>query len=295
MAQNRVKRSSAIGIAGAGRVAQAIGRALRAAGEPVVCIAGRDPERAAAAASFIGPGVTALPFEELTRRASRLVVAVSDDAITAVAASLAGTGAREGVVLHTCGSRGPGALGPLERAGFSCGMIHPLQTIANPQDGAAALRGCSFAVCGGAAAVEWAEHIAATLGGSLLRVRPESLALYHAAAVMASNYTAALLFAAQALMEAAGVEKTHALRGLAPLALTSLRNALERGPVEALTGPIERGDVRTIRAHLEALAAVPEHIRTLYRAAGLEALEIARRRGMRPGAAQAIEDALRSG
>ncbi len=63
-----------IGIAGAGRVARALGRALGAG-----AIASRNAEHAAEAASFVG--AEAVPLAELPRRCGRILIAVSDDAV----------------------------------------------------------------------------------------------------------------------------------------------------------------------------------------------------------------------
>ncbi len=99
---------------------------------------------------------------------------------------------------------------------------------------------------------------------------------------MASNYLAVLIDAAVILMREAGIEQEQALRALAPLIRASVGNALTVGPVQALTGPVERGDSGTVAAHLHALAeaseSVPESVNVLYRAAGLHAIDMARRK-----------------
>jgi predicted short-subunit dehydrogenase-like oxidoreductase (DUF2520 family) len=266
---------SPIGIAGAGRVAQALGRLLAAQGEPVAFIASRSVEHARVAAAFIGPGVKAVSYPELGRNAARILIAVTDSAIESVAATL---DMQAGIVLHTCGNCGPEALQVLS-AGVSRGAIHPLQTISDPGTGAAALHGAPFAISGDAGAVAWAGQIARAANGRILRIPDQRRPLYHAAAVMASNYVTALLSAAQTLLIAADVDPEDALAALGPIARSSLDNVLRQGPVAALTGPIERGDVSTISSHLAALKEIPGPIPLLYRAAGLQALELARIKG----------------
>lgn len=279
-----------IGIAGAGRVGQALARLLRDAGQPVAAVASRTPERSREGASFAGAGIVATTYAELPRRASHLIVAVPDSAIGTVAEQLA-VNAAGGVALHTCGARGPEALSALARRGVSCGTLHPLQTVSTPLQGIAGMRGIAFAVSGDAAALAWAREIAALLGGETLDIREGARPLYHAAAVMASNYVVALAGAAQTLMAETGVAPDRALRALAPLMRAALENSVEQGPERALTGPIERGDAATVAAHMDALAAVPE-IESFYRAAGLYTLRLARRRGLADGPARAVERAL---
>ena len=114
---------SSIGIVGAGRVAQALGRILSEGGQPVMAIAGRNPERTAKAAEFISPITTPSTIEELPRHASHVLIAVSDVAVEPVAALLARSGFHRGVALHTCGAKGPGALAVLADSGVSCGAL----------------------------------------------------------------------------------------------------------------------------------------------------------------------------
>lgn len=281
-----------IGIVGTGRVAQALGRLLVEAGEPVTALAGRTRSHAEHAAAFVGPAVAAVSVVELAGLAGRILIAVSDDAIEPVAADLAAAGMQDGAALHTSGAHGPQLLDALGTSGVSCGVLHPLQTVATPERGVAALRGAAYGIGGDAAALAWAEQIVALAGGASLRIAPNGFASYHAGAVMASNAVIAALDAAVALMRAAGVDGSAALRAVGPLCVTSARNASEMGPEAALTGPVQRGDVRTISRHAGALAACPPHVADLYRASARALLDISRRRGLSEASARAIEIAL---
>jgi predicted short-subunit dehydrogenase-like oxidoreductase (DUF2520 family) len=151
--------SEPIGIAGSGKLAHAIGRLLRERGEPVVCIAGRDPVRTRLAAEFIGDEVEPVGYAELPGRASRFLIAISDSALKDVAEALAAGVPGTGLALHTCGAKDIEELAPLRLCGFSCGTLHPLQTICSPEQGVAALRGAAFAVSGDGPGVDWAEQM----------------------------------------------------------------------------------------------------------------------------------------
>jgi len=128
------------------------------------------------------------------------------------------------------------------------------------------------------AAADWAREIVALLGGDVLEIRPERQALYHASAVMASNYVVALVDAAVILMGEAGIDQSSALRALAPLLTASAANAVALTPAAALTGPIERCDLQTVEAHLQALERVPRTVGRLYRNAARHTLELAQRK-----------------
>jgi predicted short-subunit dehydrogenase-like oxidoreductase (DUF2520 family) len=283
-------KSGPIGIAGAGRVAQALGRLLLSAGEPVVAMAGRDPGRTARAAAFVGEGVVPVSFENLSALATRVLIAVPDDALAEVAGKLACGTTSVRVALHTSGARGAAVLQALASRGVSCGVLHPLQTVATPEQGVRALPGSSFAVIAGGPAAAWALEIVALLGGNALRIRPDQQSLYHAAAVMASNYVVALVDAAVILLGEAGIDRPEALRALTPLLMTSAANALALTPEGALTGPVERRDIETVDAHLRALDRAPRTVRELYRSAGRHTVELARRKN--PGAGYSAMEVL---
>lgn len=279
-----------IGIAGSGRLGQALGRLLHDRGQPIAAIAGRDPARTATAAAFIYKDVRPVSYSDLPSHAARVLICVPDDALDSVAHTLAAAPQRISIALHTCGSRGVEALAALESGGAACATLHPLQTITTPAQGVADLPGSSFGITGAASggmtdstpALAWALDIVRLLHGHALTIPAESRPLYHAAAVMASNYIVAMIDAAVILMELAGLplgeDPDSALQALGPLIHATVENSLRLGPASALTGPIERGDERTVAAHLRALDNAPESVRQLYRQAGLHAIEIARRK-----------------
>jgi predicted short-subunit dehydrogenase-like oxidoreductase (DUF2520 family) len=129
----------------------------------------------------------------------------------------------------------------------------------------------------------------------LLGLEPIALATgakaaYHAGAVIASNYLVALAAMASRVAAAAGIPNALADRMYLPLLLGTAENLAHVSPAEALTGPIRRGDLGTVRAHLEALT--PED-RSLYARLGLETLAVARAAGLEPGRADAMERVLR--
>jgi predicted short-subunit dehydrogenase-like oxidoreductase (DUF2520 family) len=236
--------------------------------------------------------VKALRIRDVPATADRVVIAVSDQAIGAAADELALGSFSLDVVLHTSGAHGPELLSVLAERGAACGVLHPLQTIADRSLGVKALRGASYGIGGDAAALEWSEQLVALAGGTALRIPPTGFASYHAGAVMASNAVVAVIDAAVTLLGNAGVDRMAALQAIRPLCLTSAGNALDLGPEAALTGPVQRGDAETIRIHRAALSGAPRYVADLYRAASRALLEIAKRRGLSETGARAVEMAL---
>src|SRR4030065_2049153 len=95
--------------------------------------------------------------------------------------------------------------------------------------------------------------MAEDLGGRSLTIRPEDKSLYHAAAVVTSNYTVTLMHMAVEMWRAFGVEPAVALQALLPLLRGTVRNIEVVGLPRWLTGPVARGGVTPVRAHLETL------------------------------------------
>jgi predicted short-subunit dehydrogenase-like oxidoreductase (DUF2520 family) len=217
-----------IGIVGRGRVGGALARALHEAGHQVTGPAGRGEAPAGDA----------------------VLLCVPDSEIEAAATTVAGSAAFVG---HTSGATPLAALGT---AGEAFGL-HPLQTIAGPD---AVLRGCGCAVAGTTlAALDLARRLAADLGMHAVEIGDEDRAAYHAAASIASNFLLTLESAAEAVAAGAGIEPAGARRLLGPLVRTTVENWLALGPERALTGPVARGDERTVAAQRTAVAdAAPE-------------------------------------
>lgn len=221
-----------------------------------------------------------------------VVLAVPDGAIREVADALAGQGApgRGCVALHLSGASPAAALAALVERGYAVGSLHPLQTIADPAHGAERLRGVFFAFEGDRAARSAAAEIVAAAAGQILDVHAGDKARYHAACVFASNYIVACAAVATRLLAGAtGIGEEEAARALRPLWRGTVSNLDQLGPTEALTGPVRRGDVDTVRAHLEVL---DEETLELYSGLALEALRIARRSGLDAATAASIESAI---
>jgi predicted short-subunit dehydrogenase-like oxidoreductase (DUF2520 family) len=290
------RTSDPIGIVGTGAVAQALGRALHAGGAPVAAVSGRSIDAARRVAASIAPTVGAVVLSELPGLTTRIIVATSDAAIPTVAALLAAAGSgRGGVVLHTCGGCPPDVLAALKSAGAACGVFHPLQTIVTDADPVSLFRGITCVVAGDRPAVDWGIELARRVGATAVSIAADRLPSYHAGAVLASNAVVALVDAAVALLQRAGLEPAAALHALEPLTRAAVDNVFRLGPERALTGPVVRGDVNTVARHLTALNSAPEHIDALYRAVSRQLAEIAGRSAIDARTVMALTAALEAG
>ncbi|MCY2930286.1 MAG: DUF2520 domain-containing protein [Planctomycetota bacterium] len=152
----------------------------------------------------------------------------------------------------------------------------------------------SYCFCeGDKDAVDVVTALAERIGGKPVRIQAAGKALYHAAAVVACNYLAALVDAAAVLCENAGLDRATALAALGPIVTATADNVAKLGPAEALTGPVDRGDVETVRRHMRALTGVDARLKALYKAAGEWTVALAlRKKTIGPETAERLRAAL---
>ncbi len=266
---------------GPGRVGQAITRLLWEAGHEIRAIISRDPARALAAARFIGvPGAATTDLSR-AGEGEIVLIALPDDRIAEIASQLRREGhLRAGTILvHFSGLHPASILLGEEGPALGALSIHPLQPLADAVMGVRNLPGSPFAVEGAEELLPLGERLVKEIGGVPFRISGPQKPLYHAAACIASNYMVALTAAAGQVLAACGLDEVASSRMLAPLVRSTVKNLVALGPEIALTGPISRGDVRTVAKHLKALAELSPELTTIYKVMGRKTVEVARNKG----------------
>lgn len=148
------------------------------------------------------------------------------------------------------------------------GTFHPLQSFAN---GTESIEGIYVALDGDKEAIEVAKSLCEILLANYLCIPSEDRALYHAAACIASNHLVTLLSLAQEIFARWTYTPKDAMKALSPLVEGSVRNWQKLGE-KALTGPISRGDSKTIERHMSVL---PKEMSAFYEVMNLYTLRLA--------------------
>ena len=260
-----------VGVVGTGRVGAVLGAALREVGHEVVAASAVSDASLARAADLL-PGVPIRDVPEVVAAADVVLLTVPDDAIGPVVAGLAAQNAWAGgrLVVHTSGFHGLDPLQPVVDAGGDAVVLHPVMTFSGTRKDLSRIVGTPIAVTASMGSDLVAEALALDLGGEPFRLADADRAQYHAALAHGANHLTTVVAQAQQLLRGVGVEDPSRL--LRPLLEAALDNALEFGD-KAMTGPVVRGDVGTVQAHLAALADNPPDIEVAYRALATAGLQ----------------------
>ncbi len=270
-------RDLRIGFVGAGRVASGLGLALSRVGYPwSPWRAGRlaPPRRSRRACPARSPSHRRRTWPMRRRSCSSRPLTIS------IGPTASGVTWRSGQsVAHCSGAADVGVLARARDSGARIGGFHPLQNFADPDGAARELAGCTFAIEAEEPFAGVLEAIARSLGGVPLRLPPGVRALYHASASYAGPFIVRLLLESASLWSAFGVGPDDALRALLPLARGTLASVATAGSRAYIGGAVARGDVGTVRRHLDAMGRFAPHLRSSYAQLLLEIVPVAVQQG----------------
>lgn len=183
------------------------------------------------------------------------------------------------VVFHCSGALASSVLSSAKRCGAHIGSMHPLQSFASTEYEINPFQGIIISIEGEDHAVKTARKIVADLDGMSVGILTEFKTFYHASAVVASNYLVTVLDLAIQLIGAAGIKERDAFSLLRPLIDGTLSNIEKVGTKDALTGPISRGDVKTVEKHIQEINDKRPDLVMLYKSLGAYTVKIAAARG----------------
>jgi predicted short-subunit dehydrogenase-like oxidoreductase (DUF2520 family) len=251
-----------VGVVGTGRVGAVLGAALHRAGHHVVAASGVSKDSVRRAQRLL-PDVPLLSPDDVVQVAELVLVTVPDDALRPLVAGLAATDAwRAGqLVVHTSGANGIGVLDPAAARGAIALALHPAMTFAGRPEDLDRLDGAVFGITSEPDYRPVAEALVLEIGGEPVWIPELARPVYHAALTHAANHLVTLLADSMQLLAEAGVDAPA--RMLAPLSGAALDNTLRLGD-GALTGPISRGDARTVREHVTVLRQVGPEVLAAY-------------------------------
>lgn len=259
-----------IAFIGAGMVGTAMAFLLNQHGHPISGVYSRNRKSSERMCNFIGTGKIYENPGDAARTADIVFLTVPDDRIADVCTEIMrDEGFLDGsIVLHCSGALPSSSLDSAREAKAHIGSMHPLQSFASLTEAVENLKEVTWAIEGDKRAVDVMQRLVELLNGHWEELSVENKTLYHAGAVMASNYLVTLKDMAEQLLRKSGVSETMAQKGLESLIQGTLNNLKKLPSQNALTGPIARRDVNTVRNHLLAIESHNPDIIDIYKKLG---------------------------
>ena len=272
-----LSRNSSIGFIGSGVVGCSLAVALSRHGYAVVAAASRTFSSAQALADRVPECRSYRAHQEVADVADVVFITTPDDAIEPVASGI--TWRPSQAALHCSGAASLDVFDHVARKGALAGAFHPLQAFSSVDNGVASIPGTTFGIEGNPQMRSFLEEMALAIGGNPVFLNSDDKPLYHLSGVMMGNLLTALAAVAAQLWEQIGLTRAEGVKGLAPMMRQVSINLDSMGVPGAVAGPYARGDVGTVRKHLQALRDRAPGVLPLYCELALAGLPFALEKG----------------
>jgi len=266
-----------LGFIGAGTVGTALSVRLSSKGYQVIAVSSRSQTSAKKLAQAVSGCHAFNNNQDVADTAELIFITTPDDAIASVASEIQWH--RGQSVVHCSGALSTDILEPAKKLGAQVGSFHPLQTFASVKQAIENIPGSTFAVEAEEPLLSTLKDMATTLDGHWIELKANDKVAYHAAAVIACNYLVTLVKLATDLWQSFNIPQSQATQALLPLIRGTIHNIDTVGIPQCLTGPIARGDIKTIKKHLDALQKVAPALLSTYQELGLQTIPIALAKG----------------
>ncbi|MFZ5354441.1 MAG: Rossmann-like and DUF2520 domain-containing protein [Bacillota bacterium] len=285
-----------VGFIGAGKVGTAYGSYLKSHGISVEGYYSKTMDSAAKAAVQTGSKAYS-NIENLVADTDLIFITTNDDQIEAVCNSVSKCEALDSrhIVAHMSGALPSDILGSAAEKGCCTYSVHPLISIADSGfDGM--FDNAVFFIEGNNKSLSTITGLVSRTNNKYHIISPEKKALYHASACIASNYLVTVADTALSCLEDIGINHSDGIEALMPLIKSTIENIGRLGTASALTGPIARGDAKTVSRHIEAFGSNKSNIARLYSFLGIHTLELAKQKKLKDTEKiTALEKLLRGG
>ena len=241
-----------IGFIGAGKVGFSFGRYLKDKGIQVSGYYSKNPNSAMEAAAFTNTKFY-LSSKELVENSDVIFVTTPDSEILRVWETLKELAIQDKIICHCSGALSSEIFSDISKLGAYSYSLHPMFALSDKYNSYKKFNEAFFTLEGDELYMKKITNLLDQLGNNYKVINKEDKSLYHLASVMSSNLVVGLVNCGFNYLNMCGFEDKEALIALKPLILNNINNILEEGTVKSLTGPLERGDLSTIKAHLKVI------------------------------------------
>lgn len=272
-----LSKKSKIGIVGAGVLGKVLAVVLSENDYPVVAVSSRSLSSSQDLAHLVVEARVCAGPDEVSRFSDVVFVTTPDDLIKQVVSSIDWKTSH--TVIHCSGALSVDVLSPASGLGARVGAFHPMQAFASVENGIKSIPGTTFGIEGDEVIRKYLAETARNIGGHPIFLRAEDKVLYHLSGVMLGGILSGVGATAAQLWEHLGMERSDGLRALMPIMRQVSINLSSQGIPEGIAGPYARGDIGTIRKHLQVLAARAPDVLPLYCNMALSSLPFALEKG----------------
>ena len=281
-----------IGIIGAGKVGTSLAAVLKRKGFHITGVSDTAEASLKTAERYLGKDVLYTQNNmDVVSAADAIAITTQDRVIQDVAAEINANAERldKKLIFHTSGADPSSVLMPLNEKGAFLGSLHPLQTFPDIDSAIGVLQDTCIFVEGDKNAVPLLRHLGDHIGAKVYTIVGKDKVLYHLSAVFVCNLLSALFYSGKGLMDKINIDFEPFL----PIIKATLNNIEKKGPLAALTGPIVRGDVKTVKAHLASIEDMELH-KKVYKALSEVAVQMAtERKTIDEKTIEALKDVLK--
>jgi predicted short-subunit dehydrogenase-like oxidoreductase (DUF2520 family) len=253
--QKIVTMMLSINILGCGKLGQTLGKLFELTHTATLkAIVNQSLSSSKEAATFLNPEMALLSLDELPS-ADIYLITSTDNTIQQICEQLTKkkTLNKNAIVIHCCGSLSSDILLSAKKIGCLIASVHPVKSFAHPKTVMTNFKGTICTFEGDEAALPIITQLFNGIGGSILKIKKENKKLYHAALTMANNYLVTLHYHAMQNLMIAGLEELTAKKLATQMMYDAYQHLETLDHKHALTGPIQRGDIKVVEGHLEAL------------------------------------------
>lgn len=260
------------GFIGAGKVGFSLGKYLADNNQTVVGYYSEFEKDAEEAAEFTG-SKSYSNIELLVKDSDVLFLTVTDGMIETVWNQIKDTDIRGKIICHTSGALSSEVFSDISKHGSFGFSIHPLFAVSDKYQSYKELSGSYFTIEGSKEKIEDMKSLFENFGNTVCIISKEDKVKYHGAAAIASNLVVGLIGLSEQLLVECGFDKESAHNALSPIIKGNVSHIIDDGCEMALTGPVERNDIETVKKHLAVLEG---NSHTVYRTVSREVLNIAK-------------------
>lgn len=263
-----------IGFIGAGKVGFSLGKYFKENGLTVTGYFSRSLASSEEAAKFTNTK-SYLSLENIINESDAIFITTSDGEIINVWNQIKGLSIQNKIICHCSGTLSSEIFSNISVLGAYGYSIHPIFAISDKYNSYKFLNQALFTIEGHEKYINTLMELFKSLGNKAKCISTENKSLYHCSTVTVSNLVIGLINNGVRKLTKCGFNEAEAFEALLPLINVNINNLNNQGPINSLTGPLERGDLETIKKHYNQLEG---NDLELYRLLSNEVLEVSKKK-----------------